>query len=288
MMKIIQYSFLALAIFMTACSPYVEDKIELGSIPNPSFTISEGATPNEFILTNTTDGVFITQWEVEELGSRDGEEIVVDIPFKGVYAVTMTTFNDGGFATSEGEIVVSEDDPNVCFGNVELLTNCGTRSWKLAPEAGALHVGPNVTDTWWGNSESDVASRDCHFNDEYIFSVSGEYEYKANGDFWADSDGNGDIFPPELGLTVGCHPEEAWPEAFKSWGSGIHKFSTSGDQLTVTGTGAWMGLYKVGTAAEVGTPQESVTLNILELTSDRMVLFADYSGVVWRFTFVPS
>jgi len=287
-MKLIQFSLLAVAILLTACTPSIDEKIELGDIPNPSFTISEGATPNEFRLTNTTEGVFITQWDLGDYGKKDGEEVIVTIPFKGVYPVTMTTFNDGGFASKEGEINVLEDDPNACFGNIETLTNCGTRSWKLAPEANALNVGPSVTETWWGNSDSDVAARECHFNDEYIFSATGEFEYKSNGDFWADSDGNGDIFPPELGLTVGCHPEEDWPEAYKVWGSGNHSYTMSTDQITVAGLGAWMGLYKVGSASEVGTPQESVTLNILELTSDRMVLFADYGGVVWRFTFVPS
>ncbi len=156
----------------------------------------------------------------------------------------------------------------------------------LAPEAGALNVGPSLDETWWANSDTDVADRTCHFNDEYTFTSDGDFIFDAKGDLWADSDGNGDIFPADLGLSVGCHPEADFPANYAVWGSGNHSYTVTSSTITVAGLGAWMGLYKVGTAAEVGTPQESVTLNISELTDDRMVLFADYGGVVWKFTFV--
>jgi len=41
-------------------------------------------------------------------------------------------------------------------------------SWRLAPEAGALGVGPGQNDvSWWSNSSEDVVTRDCLFVNIY-------------------------------------------------------------------------------------------------------------------------
>jgi len=39
-------------------------------------------------------------------------------------------------------------------------------TWKMSPVAGALGVGPALGDvSWWANSEGDVATRACFFDD---------------------------------------------------------------------------------------------------------------------------
>ncbi len=288
-MKYLQFifSFLVLGIIMS-CDPAVDDKIDIGDPPNPSFNIIQGDTPNDFTLMNTTDGAFITQWTIEGIGSESGETVDIYIPKKGTYEVSMTTFNRGGSGTSSKSLEVTESDQADCTGNLELLTNCDSKVWKLAPEANALNVGPSATETWWGNSEDDIEVRACHFNDEYIFTVDGDFIFDSKGDFWADSDSDGNVFPAELGIDVGCHEESAWPGSFAVWGSGTHSFNITATSLTVAGEGAWLGLYKIGTSGEVGTPQSSVTLSISEISDSRMVLLADYGGVVWRVTFVSE
>ena len=41
----------------------------------------------------------------------------------------------------------------------------------LAPEAGALQVGPTAgSGEWWSNSEDDV-KRACYFDDHYVFNA---------------------------------------------------------------------------------------------------------------------
>jgi len=270
------------------CEPFEEPKPDIGGLPNPSFTITDGSTPNEFILNNTTEGAFLTSWDLGDFGTANGQEAIVTIPFAGDYDVTMTTFAKGGSASQTKTITVATDDPNACFGNFELLTGCEEKTWVLAPEAGAIHVGPDLVDIWWNNNDDDVIDRECHFNDQYIFRANGEYEYKNNGDYWADTDGDGNIFPADLGVEPGCQLAETLPEAYQSWGDGLHSFNINESTLTVSGMGAWMGLYKIGTNAEVGTPQSSVTFNILELSNDRMVLYTDYVGLVWRVTFVAQ
>ncbi|HHH54585.1 MAG TPA: hypothetical protein ENK91_13070 [Bacteroidetes bacterium] len=218
----------------------------------------------------------------------EGKEVTAHFSFKGEYDITLTTFNKGGYATLTKTVTVEKDDPSNCTGNYQLLTNCSSKTWTLAQEAGALVVGPNLDEVWWQSSSQDLEDRFCLFNDKYIFDSNGNYTYDNQGDFYADTDGNGNIFPPELGLTPGCHPSTDWPDNFKDWDSGTHKFTITESTITVSGQGAYIGLYKVGTSSEVDKPQSSVTYNILELSADRMVIYTDYGGLVWKMTLTSS
>ena len=48
--------------------------------------------------------------------------------------------------------------------------------WKLAAEAGALGVGPALGDTgWWSNSEADLGTRSCLFDDVFRFGEDGSF-----------------------------------------------------------------------------------------------------------------
>lgn len=279
--------FLAITITLTACVPEIAEKTELQPIPAASFEIVPNGTPNDFILRNTTPGAFVTQWDLGEAGSYKGEQVNVNILFKGEYEVKMTSAVQGGIVEAAQKITVTTDDPDACSGPIAFLTGCSEKTWVLAPEADAMHIGPNITETWWGNSVQDVSDRECHFNDEYIFRLSGEFEYNNKGDWWAD-EVSGTVWPNDLGLSIGCHASTEWPAKYQAWDSGVHSFSLSETQLTISGLGAWIGLYKAGTEGEVDTPQESVTYNILELTADRIVIAAEYSWGAWRFTLVPK
>jgi len=277
-------SIFIIAIFCVACEPEVDVKPDIGAPPTPSFEVSQGSTPNEFILTNTTADAFLTYWDLGAAGQREGATVDAILPFMGAYDVTMTTFNKGGSASITQSVTVTQDDPNACFGDVQILTDCTEKIWKLAPEAGALHVGPNVYDVWWSSSASDVNDRACHFDDEYIFRENGEFEYKNNGDFWADSDDDGNVYPNDMAIGVGCHPSTDWPLAYQAWDSGVHSFDIMNNTLTINGEGAWIGLYKIGNTSDVLVPQDSITYNIQSLNSTRMVLVAAYGTQVWKIT----
>lgn len=285
------FLFTFIIIGLTACEPYVEDKINIGPPPSPSFEIVTTDNPNEFILRNTTAGAFMIFWELEGASDREGQEVVVNFPFIGTYGIKMTAFNEGGSSSTSQSINVTKDDPDACFGNMKLLTGCGEKVWKLAPEADAMMIGANHDERWWGNSDSDVLERTCHFNDEYIFRASGEFEQDTKEDFWAD-EVNGNVFPSDLGVPIGCHSTDAYPEAYKAWGSGTYSFTIDENSLTVgggdDGDGAWIGLYKVGTNDEVGTPQSSITYTIESITEDRMVIYTQYSWAVWKFVLVAE
>jgi len=277
-------SIFIIAICCIACEPQVDVKPDIGAPPNPSFEVTQGSTPNEFILTNTTPDAFLTYWDLGAAGQREGATIEAILPFMGTYDVTMTTFNRGGSASLTQSVTVTQDDPNACFGDMQILTACTEKTWKLAPEAGALYVGPDLYSAWWSSSDADVTDRACHFDDEYIFRENGEFEYNSNGDFWADSDGDGNVYPPDMAIAVGCHPSTDWPSQYQAWDSGVHSFAINNNQLTVIGEGAWIGLYKIGNGGDALVPQQSVTYNIQSINDTRMVLVADYGSQVWKVT----
>lgn len=288
-MKSYKFYFLIIPVLaFFSCEPFEEPKPDIGALPTATFSVTEGSNANEFILKNTSEGAFLTNWDLGDFGNESSEEVTIEFPLAGDYDVTMTTFARGGSASTTKTITVLEDIGGACFGNFELLTGCSEKVWKIAAEAGAIHVGPDLVDLWWNNSVDDITIRDCHFNDEYIFRENGEYEFDNNGDYWADDDGMGNIFPADLGVEPGCQLAETLPEAYQTWGSGIHSFDINTNTLTISGLGAWMGLYKIGTNEEVGIPQTSVVFNILELSADRMILYTDYGGLVWRITFIAQ
>lgn len=290
MKKVLLVLFLAAiaSMALVSCRPEEDDKIALGDLPSADFSIQPTADPNRFLLIATTPEAFLFQWDLGNGQKGDSSVIEAYYPNKGVYEVKLTAFSQGGYGKITKTVTVNADDPNACNGNLALLTNCGTKVWKLDPNPNALHVGPSLNETWWGNAAADVLARACHFNDEYVFSADGVFRYDNKGDFWADTDGSGNVTPPGLGLTPGCHLASEWPTAFKAWDSGTHSFSVVGNTLTVSGLGAWIGLYKVGTSAEVVEPQTSVSYTINELTANRMVISANLGFGFWRFTLVSN
>jgi PKD repeat protein len=289
MKKIFIYISLCFAMTYTSCKPQEEEKIALPAAPTASFTFKAGKDANHYVFTNTTPGAFLSQWDLgngtkSELSTLEGY-----FPYKGDYEVTLTAFNKGGYGSSKQKITIAQDDPNACFGAVALLSNCSSRTWKLQPEVGAMTVGtPGLTQVYWASPIAEVTGRACHFNDEFKFNSKGEFEYDNKGDFWGDADGNGNIIPAGGGPKVGCNDATAWKAPYNVWGSGKHKYTVAGDQLTLSGDGAWMGLYKVGTNGEVNTPQKSVTFKIIELTDKKLVIAAVYSALEWRFTYIAS
>ncbi len=288
-MTIQKYTFLLLLVIgFASCEPYVEDKIDIGAPPNATFDIIQGDTPNDFTLRNTTADVFLTTWEVDGEGRGEGSEIDVVLPFAGTYNVIMTTFNRGGSARSGQEVVVTEDSPNACFGNIEMLTGCDSKTWTLLQDEAALIVGPNATEVWWNNPASDVVDRACLFNDTYTFTADGAYVFDAKGDFYADDDGSGGIYPPALAITVGCHPSEDWPADYAAWDSGSHTFEITQNTLKVIGNGAFMGLYKVGDGQETLLPEDEISYTIDNITEERLELSMFYGVGVWKMIFVPQ
>ncbi|HEX7846972.1 MAG TPA: hypothetical protein VF476_14320 [Chitinophagaceae bacterium] len=260
--------------------------------PTASFTVTPVAGQvNKYLLTSTSQNAFRYDWDkASGSGYVQGKQIdTVYFPDKGVYTVRLFVFGHSGTDSAKQDINVANDDP-AAITPFKLLTGNSTRKWKLAPEAGALWIGPDPNTTWWQNGLPDVTSRSCLFNDEYTFIKAGsKMEFDSKGDFYVDEEGGN---PHPTGMpAVGCYANGAIPVQFQAWANNSTAFTfevIGNNKLKVNGTGAHLGLYKAGTPpdAALGTPAASVTYDIVSITATRLVLKLDYGWGAWRFTYV--
>ena len=271
----------------TACEPNAGTKTELGALPVSDFSYTMVDSNTIALTSESTGDPFMFQWEIAGLGSFTGENVEVLIPLTGTYDITHTVFNQGGHASSMDQVEIFKDADLPCVGAIEYLTECSSRTWKLAPEEGACWVAPDANGFWWQNSTADVVTRSCLFNDEWVFHEDGTMEYKTNGDIWGE---------PYMGLSAeSCIAESALPSAVSAWGSGTHTFeiipatADHPDQLRVIGTGAFMGFPKAANGQEVSSPVNEVTYDILYMTDQNnnryMQIEVNYTAGIWRFKF---
>lgn len=265
------------------------DVRDLEPKPVASFTVSpvNGQT-NTFILNSTSTNAYRFDWDkADGKGYVTGKSTdTVYFADKGDYTVKLFAFGHSGTSETSQVINVTADDPAAQTPH-KLLTGNGSRTWKLADEAGALWIGPDPNTTWWSSGVGDITARACLFNDEYTFHKDGNtVDFDSKGDFYVDEEGGN---PHPGGMpAVGCYNNDDIPAQFQDWvKSGSFSFEVAGNKLTLTGTGAHMGLYKAGTPpdAALGAPAASVTYDILSISSTRMVLHLDYGWGAWKFVY---
>jgi PKD repeat protein len=213
----------------------------------------------------------------------------------GYFTVTLKAKNGGSEVTkSEGVTVTPVLTDKVLNGN-------GAKSWKLKAAGGAFIVGETIGNGDWypGNTPDGLpkdlsGERPCLFNDEFIFKTGGVFEYDANGDIWSET---------YMGYSGGeenkCQEEGTLPEAAASWGSGEHTYTfTKGaggpDQITVTGTGAFIVLPKAKNGSEYSAapPAQngSVTYDVVSYNfvedTETLVITIDIGPGYWTFTLI--
>ena len=286
-MKKIFFACIAFSAFW-ACNPDLDDKVDLPDPPfEANFEIAPASAPNTFVLSNTTSGTFLHNWDFGNGTSGQGDQVEVYYPFQGTYTVTLTAYNAGGSISSSQVIVVEEDDKPNCETSplFEFLTNCDSREWRLLQDEGALWVGTlDEGTTYWQNTVDELDVRPCAWNDVWTFTEENKMIYDTKSDMWAED---------YMGFSFECIDEGSLQESQSSWASGTHDFTVlPGDveQIQVTGMGAYLGLPKVANGAEVTLPQNSVTYEVgdyyVEGNKAILVLKVDVGGgTLWRFTY---
>ena len=224
----------------------------------------------------------------------------------GSFEVVLTATSTDGKTTDKQTQTVVIADPDA---ELTKLVGDVSKTWILLREVAAgvaaypLEVGPIDKSTiWWaqGLNNDELANRPCILNDEFTFSRDGAYVYDTKGDFWAE----GGVFADAVDNL--CQPDDAANmigingEDLTAFGSGNHTFTLvtgANPTLTVEGTGAFIGLCKIGTNEEVKLPQESVTLSLIKLVegaiADTLVVESDYNNdadpeddAYWKITLV--
>jgi len=161
-------------------------------------------------------------------------------------------------------------------------------SWKLAPEAAALGVGPEKGNlSWWSNSEADVTTRACLFDDTFEFGADGSFANNMGETTWVEG-----WQGAEEGCAAPIYPYDGKDTSF------TYTYNESAQTITVNGEGAHIGLAKAyndgewnpdnGNPFDAAAVAESVTYNIVEMTDTKMTLDVSIGGGYWTYILVKN
>lgn len=131
-------------------------------------------------------------------------------------------------------------------------------TWRVAPENGAIAVGPSPDDlSWWylGQWGDDVTTRACWLDDEYIFNEDGTFQNVLGSETWLEPWQGVD--PEACGTPIAPHD-----------GSNPATWSNTENTVTVSGVGAFLGLAKVHNTGENGAPPSNSITYDYELSPD--------------------
>ncbi len=115
-------------------------------------------------------------------------------------------------------------------------------TWRVAPEANSLGVGPGMGDiSWWAIDDAGVTTRACFYNDDYVFMEDGTFENVLGDDTWLEA-WQGQT-PDACGTPVAPHD-----------GSGDYTWDLDMDAgtLTINGVGGYLGIPKAVNNGELG------------------------------------
>jgi hypothetical protein len=153
-------------------------------------------------------------------------------------------------------------------------------TWKVAPEAGSLKVGPSSgSGEWFSISAAQVTERACFYDDTFVFSSNGSFSNVLGTETWlekwqgAAADGCGAPVAPHNGPTGATYLYDAVAKT-----------------LTITGKGSYIGIPKANNAGEldkVPVPNSIVYKVTLTDNNNTMnVVIESGSGVFWSYKLV--
>ncbi len=171
----------------SACDPYEDEDLadlDLPAAPQMQVSPVEG-DGNRFIVSFVDNNYFDWLWDcpggTPPVMKAASDTIVY--PRAGEYTISLHVSASGGngSATSSTNVTVAEDLPQLCDGEVALLTGgCTQQCWTLSPAAGAVQVGsaPLTSDYFvsTGNDPTQGNDKFCFnfTNEGYLFDDGGE------------------------------------------------------------------------------------------------------------------
>ena len=150
--------------------------------------------------------------------------------------------------------------------------------WYIDPTAGALAVGPNAGDlSWWSSSADDVTTRACLFDDIYRFGADGTFENILGDQTWLE------------GWQEGQEGEGCGTPIAPHDGSNPATYSYTDTSVTLSGSGAFLGLAKVHNTGEDGAPvDDTITYEVISVDETYMTVHINFGPGVWAFRFINS
>jgi hypothetical protein len=219
---------------------------------------------------NNYDWVYVT----------DGAGNVLLAPVSGALSESV--------ASEDGTVnVYLASDTSVTSGPVTFTVSCEPQSftpptwagdWYIDPTAGALAVGPNADDLgWWSSSADDVTTRACLFDDIYRFGADGTFENILGDQTWLE------------GWQEGQEGEGCGTPIAPHDGSNPATYSYTDNSVTVSGSGAFLGLAKVHNTGEDGAPvDDTITYEVISVDDTYMTVHINFGPGIWAFRFINS
>ncbi len=265
---------LTMLVMTTSCKK--DDPVEPDELKSRFTAMQDVSDPFTWTFDNASLNAVSHAWTFGDGGTATAEHPTHTYASEGDYTVTLVVTGAGG-ATNSSSKMISVVDPDV---ELKKLTGDVTKTWKLLRDVNTvteeypLRVGPADRSTIWFalGLQAPIASRPCMMEEEYIFSLNGDYEYRPKDNMvWAESG----VWPAALeetcvDQTVPSNMLNKDGVDISAWGAGMFTFdyNVAAGTLTLNGTGAHVGSAKVGTDAEYTTPQLSVTYKVISLETD--------------------
>ncbi|MFC3096038.1 glycoside hydrolase family 16 protein [Alteromonas sediminis] len=151
-------------------------------------------------------------------------------------------------------------------------------TWRVAPEANSLGVGPAMGDiSWWAIDDAGVTTRACFYDDDYVFMEDGTFDNVLGDDTWLEAWQG--VTGEECGTPVAPHD-----------GAGEYTWELDMDNgmLTINGVGGYVGIPKAVNDGELGNggTVTATTVYMVEFSDDNSRMTVDIesgAGVWWRF-----
>jgi hypothetical protein len=153
-------------------------------------------------------------------------------------------------------------------------------TWKMAPEAGSLKVGPSSgSGAWWSIDAAGVTQRECYYNDTFVFSSNGSFSNVFGTETWLEkwqgvaADGCGAPVAPYNGPSGATYLYDAVAKT-----------------LTIKGSGSYIGIPKANNAGElpnVAVPTSIVyNVTLTDNNNTMEVVIESGPGVFWSYKLV--
>ena len=278
--------FLLLGLGLTIACSSDDDPTALApsaNITNLSFTAVPSGDGTVITVTPTSTGGVAYSVNFGSTGSDNnvqstaGPGVSFDYANEdATYTITVTAAADGATAVTATQSVAvdyTDPDPSPLWG-----------TWVFSHTAAAMKVGPTVgSGEWFSNSLADLVTRDCLFDDQYIFNEDGTFTNVLGDNTWLEPSPHG--VDPEA-----CGAVQA---PFDGSASGTWTHDEEAETLTLNGTGIFMGLHKVtntGDLTAVADAAVSIIYNVVSLVdSNTLTLQIESgSGVWWTWVFAKE
>ena len=242
------------------------DALAMGS--DDSVTVSVSVDGGDYVVLHTWD-------ESNNPGPTGTDMPTVDLTsYSSANVKFAITMSDGSVNDAE-DYDFFVDDFSI---TAPFVSPTWAGDWQLDPTAGSLAVGPNAGDlSWWSSNADTPAERACLFDDIYRFGADGTFENVLGDQTWLE------------GWQEGQEGEGCGAPIAPHDGSNAANYTYTDTSVTVSGSGAFLGLAKVHNAGEDGAPAgDTITYEVISVDETYMTVHINFGGGVWAFRFINS